>query len=88
MKMASNLLKIELWKSIYSAACLRSSYLPNSGFAAHVLNLHMHAQRAEAGNADISSSSEEISLDLMRKYVCYSKMKIRPTLSEEAQHML
>jgi len=60
----------------------------DKAIASHVLNLHMHAQRAEAGNADISSSSEEISLELMRKYVCYSKMKVRPTLSEEAQHML
>jgi DNA replicative helicase MCM subunit Mcm2 (Cdc46/Mcm family) len=37
----------------------------------------MHAQQDE-------SSNSEISLDLMRKYVCYAKMKMRPTLSEEA----
>jgi hypothetical protein len=34
MKIVSNLDKIELWKSICSAACLRSSYLPKTGFAA------------------------------------------------------
>ena len=34
MKIESNLERIELWKSIYSAACLRSSYLPKRGLAA------------------------------------------------------
>ena len=34
MKIESKRDKIELWKSIYSAACLRSSYLPMSGLAA------------------------------------------------------
>jgi DNA replicative helicase MCM subunit Mcm2 (Cdc46/Mcm family) len=30
----------------------------------------------------------EISLDLLRKYVCYAKTKLQPKLSEEACHML
>lgn len=34
MKIESNLERIELWKSIYSEACFKSSYLPNKGFAA------------------------------------------------------
>jgi hypothetical protein len=34
MNIESNLDKIELWKSIYSAACFKSSYLPKRGFAA------------------------------------------------------
>lgn len=34
MKMLSNLDRIELWNSIYSAACFRSSYLPKTGLAA------------------------------------------------------
>jgi hypothetical protein len=34
MKMQSNLDKMELWKSIYSAACFKSSYLPKTGLAA------------------------------------------------------
>jgi hypothetical protein len=34
IKIASNLDKIELWKSIYSAACFKSSYLPKTGLAA------------------------------------------------------
>lgn len=42
----------------------------------------MHAQKEDNGVA------EDVSLEMLRKYVCYAKMKIRPTLSEEAQHML
>jgi len=34
MKMQSNLDNMELWNSIYSAACFKSSYLPNTGLAA------------------------------------------------------
>jgi hypothetical protein len=34
MKIESNLDRIELWKSIYSAACFKSSYLPKRGLAA------------------------------------------------------
>jgi hypothetical protein len=34
MKIASKRERIELWKSIYSAACFKSSYLPKRGFAA------------------------------------------------------
>jgi len=37
----------------------------------------MHAQQDESANS-------EISLELMAKYVCYAKMKVRPTISEEA----
>lgn len=44
IKMESNLERIDDWKSIYSAACFRSSYLPKMGFAAartEVLELRM-----------------------------------------------
>jgi len=44
MKIVSNLERIVLWKSIYSEACFKSSYLPNKGFAAaktDVLELRM-----------------------------------------------
>ena len=34
MKIVSNLDKIELWNSICSAACFKSSYLPKIGLAA------------------------------------------------------
>lgn len=34
MKMQSKRERIEDWKSIYSAACLKSSYLPKIGLAA------------------------------------------------------
>jgi hypothetical protein len=34
MKIVSNLERIDDWKSIYSAACFKSSYLPNIGLAA------------------------------------------------------
>jgi len=49
----------------------------DKAIASHVLNLHMHAAKAEGQDS-------EVSLELMRKYVCYAKMKMRPTLSEEA----
>jgi hypothetical protein len=34
MKMQSNLERMELWNSICSAACFKSSYLPKTGLAA------------------------------------------------------
>jgi DNA replication licensing factor MCM5 len=48
--------------------------------ASHVLNLHMQARQEE--------SSGEIPLEVLRKYVCYAKLKVQPKLSEEACHML
>jgi DNA replication licensing factor MCM5 len=52
----------------------------DKAIAAHVLNLHMNHQKEE--------NEGEITLDLLRKYSCYAKMKIQPKLSEEACHML
>ena len=49
----------------------------DKAIASHVLNLHMHAARDESADSDVS-------LELMRKYLTYAKMKMRPTLSEEA----
>ena len=52
----------------------------DKAIAGHVLRLHMqHEQKEKEG---------EISLDVLRKYVCYAKSKIQPKLSEEACHML
>jgi DNA replicative helicase MCM subunit Mcm2 (Cdc46/Mcm family) len=35
-----------------------------------------------------ASNTSEISLEDLRKYLCYAKMKVFPKLSEEAAHML
>lgn len=52
----------------------------DKAIAGHVLRLHMHHnQREQEG---------EISLDELRKFVCYAKGKVQPKLSEEACHML
>lgn len=48
--------------------------------ASHVVNLHMHAKQDE--------SSADISIEDLRKYITYAKMKIYPRLSEESAHML
>lgn len=53
----------------------------DKSIASHILNLHMRSDGSEVVDSDVT-------LDMMRKFVCYSKMKLRPTLSEEAQHML
>lgn len=52
----------------------------DKAIASHVLGLHMHHQHKE--------QEGEISLDVLRKYVCYAKGKVQPKLSEEACHML
>jgi DNA replication licensing factor MCM5 len=52
----------------------------DKAIASHVLNLHMHARQEE--------NQGEIPLDTLRKFCCYAKSKIRPTLSEESCHML
>ena len=39
-------------------------------------------------NAQVEESQAEISLDILRKYSVYAKMKVSPKLSEEACHML
>ena len=48
--------------------------------ASHVLNLHMSAKTEE--------SQGEIPMDFLRKYICYSKSKCTPKMSEESAHML
>jgi DNA replication licensing factor MCM5 len=53
----------------------------DKAIAAHVVNLHTHAKISE-------EMTSEISLEDLRKYVTYAKMKFRPRLSEEAGHML
>jgi DNA replicative helicase MCM subunit Mcm2 (Cdc46/Mcm family) len=52
----------------------------DKAIASHVLGLHMNAQ--------VEESQAEISLDILRKYSVYAKMKVSPKLSEEACHML
>jgi DNA replication licensing factor MCM5 len=52
----------------------------DKAIASHVLGLHMHHQKEE--------SAGEISLEMLRKYACYAKMKCQPKLTEEACHML
>jgi len=39
-------------------------------------------------NHQAEESAGEISLEILRKYATYAKMKIQPRLSEEACHML
>ena len=54
----------------------------DKAIANHVVNLHMLQRVQEvAGNA-------EFTLEDLRKYITYAKMKIFPRLSEEAGHML
>ena len=52
----------------------------DKAIAAHVVNLHMHAKSEE--------STSDYSLDELRKYITYAKMKFFPRLSEESGHML
>lgn len=52
----------------------------DKAIASHVLNLHMQAQQEEAQG--------EISIELLRKYVCFAKQKVQPSITEEACHML
>uniref|UniRef100_A0A7S3CJV1 DNA replication licensing factor MCM5 n=1 Tax=Strombidium rassoulzadegani TaxID=1082188 RepID=A0A7S3CJV1_9SPIT len=50
--------------------------------ASHVINLHMHSNRLE------QEATGEISLEVLRKYVCHAKQKMQPKLSEESCHRL
>lgn len=49
--------------------------------ASHVVNLHTYAKARE-------DTSSEISIEMMKKYLTYAKMKYFPRLSEEAGHIL
>lgn len=50
--------------------------------ANHVVGLHMH------GTNKTANAEGDISLELLRKYVCHARMKHQPKLSEEACHRL
>ena len=45
--------------------------------ASHVVNLHTHAKVREDAKSDIS-------IEDLKKYLTYAKMKYQPRLSEEA----
>lgn len=47
------------------------------------MNLHTFGR-----GANMDENASEISLEELRKYITYAKMKIFPRLSEEAGHML
>ena len=48
--------------------------------ASHVVNLHM--------NKITTETRAELSVEMIKKYLTYAKMKIFPRLSEEAGHIL
>lgn len=50
--------------------------------ANHVVGLHMH------GTNKSSNAEGDMSLELLRKYICHARMKLQPKLSEEACHRL
>lgn len=52
----------------------------DKAIATHVVNLHM--------NKFNEAAEAEVSLDDLRKYLTYAKMKVFPRLSEQAGHML
>lgn len=52
----------------------------DKAIASHVVGLHMHARSEE--------SKSDYSIDELRKYITYAKMKVFPRLSEEAGHKL
>lgn len=54
----------------------------DKAIASHVVNLHTYGRNNNA------ESSTEISLEDLRKYITYAKMKYFPRVSEEAGHML
>lgn len=54
----------------------------DKAIASHVVNLHT------TGRNMAEDSNAEISIDDLRKYITYSKMKVFPRLSEEAGQML
>jgi DNA replication licensing factor MCM5 len=53
----------------------------DKAIASHVVNLHMFARTQEDQTSDYS-------LEDLKKYITYAKMKYFPRLSEEAGHML
>lgn len=54
----------------------------DKAIASHVINLHMFSRANDDGRAT------DFSLDELRKYITYAKMKFFPRLTEEAGHML
>ncbi len=52
----------------------------DKAIAGHVVGLHMNRMDA--------SNTSEVSMEELRKYLCYAKIKVFPRLSEEAAHML
>jgi DNA replicative helicase MCM subunit Mcm2 (Cdc46/Mcm family) len=56
----------------------------DKAIATHVVNLHMFAKRGAGGD----DRQTDISIEDLRKYITYAKMKYFPRLSEEAGHML
>ena len=54
----------------------------DKAIASHVVNLHMMSRVEESG------ANKDFSLEDLRKYITYAKMKYFPRLSEEAGHML
>lgn len=54
----------------------------DKNIANHVVGLHMYAKRG------LEEQQGEISMEDLRKYITYARMKVFPRLSEEAGHML
>lgn len=54
----------------------------DKAIANHVVNLHTHGKNMN------DETSSDISIEDLRKYITYAKMKVFPRLSEEAGHML
>ena len=53
----------------------------DKAIASHVVNLHIYSRADEQQQGDFS-------IEDLRKYITYAKMKVFPRLSEEAGHML
>ena len=53
----------------------------DKAIAAHVVNLHTYARVRE-------EQSQDISIEDLRKYLTYAKMKYFPRITEEAGHAL
>lgn len=54
----------------------------DKAIASHVVNLHTFGKNMN------DESQSDFSLEDLRKYITYAKMKYYPRLSEEAGHML
>ena len=52
--------------------------------ASHVVNLHMSNKQMNFND----SQGADISIDDLKKYIAYAKMKVHPILSEESGHLL